>query len=125
MVTLLTSTAGTWFVQETVLLLGQETAGFSLSSTVMVCAQRSVFPQASSAWYVLEIVVGQVPLGTSPMCVTATVPPQLSLVVTLTSNTAGTWFVSAGNAGCQPPVMVACSVVSQVSVRFGSGWGRY
>ncbi|MBK9338333.1 MAG: hypothetical protein IPM98_18040 [Lewinellaceae bacterium] len=63
-----------------VLLFGQEAAGFSLSSTVMVCVQRSVFPQASSAWYVLEIVVGQVPLGTSLMCVTVTVPPQLSLV---------------------------------------------
>lgn len=63
--------------------------------TVMTCVQDAVLPQASVARYVLvnvKLLAHPWPVITSPTCVTVTVPPQLSAVVTVPVLTGGTWL---------------------------------
>ena len=62
---------------------------------MIVCVHWAKLPQASVARYVLVIVYrfGQVwLLITSLICVTVTVPPQLSVAITNDGSGAGTWL---------------------------------
>jgi len=68
-------------MQATVILFGQVIVGAMLSLTVIVCVQVVVLPQESAAWYVLVMILGQLPLHTSLMKVTVGVP-QLSEAIT-------------------------------------------
>src|SRR5229473_3279763 len=85
-VTLLVSGTGTWLAQLTVRPVGQEMLGGFVSLTVMVCVQVALLPHWSVARYVRLMIncpAQLLELIESPCQITVTVPPQLSLVVTL------------------------------------------
>src|SRR6266568_2628706 len=92
-VTLLVFGAGTWLAQPTVRLVGQVMLGGLMSLTVMVWIQVTLLPHWSVARYVRLMTnwPGQLlELIESPCQLTATAPPQLSLVVTLLVSGTGT-----------------------------------
>ena len=90
------SGSGTSAAHETITLPGHDIVGGVPSKTVMVWAQVAVFPHRSAAVYVLVMVYLLVQVWlemTSAATVTVTVPPQLSLEVTLPVLAAGTFPV--------------------------------
>jgi hypothetical protein len=77
--------AGTFEAHVTVVAVGHDTVGATLSLTVIVCVQTAVLLQRSVAMYVRVTVYlfGQVTLlVTSPTKLIVTAPPQLSPAVT-------------------------------------------
>jgi len=88
------SGAGTSVIQATVIAAGHVIEGAMLSLTVMVCVQVVVLLHESAAWYVLVMILGQLPLQTSLTKVTVGVP-QLSEEITCVISGAGTSVMQA------------------------------
>jgi len=81
--------------QPTMRLLGHVMLGGLVSLTVMICVQVALLPHWSVPRYVRLMTncpAQLLELTESPCQLTATAPPQLSLVVTLLVFGAGTWL---------------------------------